>query len=199
MAGSASRTTTTRASITTATTTTTATVETLKPFIPIRRRLSVGNLNHAKAEKTRKRKKDNETYLQAENRWAIIKGTKLKENFTSVVRSVNKKHGTNVSARTLHRHFNLGTSIVLPKKGGGKKPRLTAHVEAVLENSLKTFINISNASIKVKPDKKDLIASITKCLKKVGVDFKRFDHYYDRILNIISDEVTVAGRNSIME
>ena len=41
-------------------------------------------------------------------------------------------------------------------------------------------MNISNASMKVKPDRKDLTARITKCLKKGGADFKRFDHYYDQ-------------------
>ena len=81
-AASTTTTTTTRASIiaattittTTTTTTSTATVETMKPFIPIRRRLSVANTHHDKGEKTRKSKKENEAYLQAANRWAIIKG-----------------------------------------------------------------------------------------------------------------------------
>ena len=49
-------------------------------------------------------------------------------------------------------------------------------MEAALENSLKTFMNISNDSMKVKPDKKYLIERITKCLEKGGVDPKRFDH-----------------------
>ena len=112
---------------------------------------------------------------------------------------MNQQHGTNVSARTVRCHLDLGTSLVLPKKGGGKKTRLPAHVEAALANSLKTFMNISNASMKVKPDRKDIIARITKCLKKGGVDFKRFEHYYDKVLNMIADEVTVAGGNSKME
>ena len=112
---------------------------------------------------------------------------------------MNKQHGTNVSARTVRCHFDIGTSLVLPKKGGGKKPRLPAYVEAALENFLKTFMNISNASMKLKPDRKDLIARINKCLKKGGVNFKRFDHYYDLILNMIADEVMVAGGNSKIE
>ena len=56
-------------------------------------------------------------------------------------------------------------------------------------------MNLSNDSMKVKPYRKDIIARITKCLKKGGVNFKRFHHYYDRIFDMISDEVTVAGRN----
>ena len=35
--------------------------------------------------------------------------------------------------------------------------------------------------------------------KRGSVDFKHFDHYYDRILNMIADEVTVAGGNSKIE
>ena len=53
--------------------------------------------------------------------------------------------------------------------------------------------------MKVKPDRKYLIARITKCLKKGCVEFKRFDHYYDIFLNMIADEVTEAGGNSKME
>ena len=94
----------------------------MKPFIPIRIRLSVANTHHAKGEKTRKRKKVNEAYLEAANRWAIIKGTKSKETCTSVIRSENQQHGTNVSARTVRCHFDLGTSLFLPNKGGGEKP-----------------------------------------------------------------------------
>ena len=60
-------------------------------------------------------------------------------------------------------------------------------------------MNLSNVSMKVKPYRKYLIAGITKCLKKGGVDFKRFEHYYDRILNMIADEVTEAGGNSKMD
>ena len=126
MAGSAS--TTTQASIIVATTTTitttetsATTVETMKPFIPTRICLSVANAHHDKIENTGKRKKENEAYLQAANRWEIIKGTKSKETCTSVVISVNQQHGTNVSAQTVCSHFDLGTSIVLPKKGGLKK------------------------------------------------------------------------------
>ena len=92
---------------------------------------------------------------------------------------MNQQYGTNVSAQTVHRHFDLGTSLFLSKKGGGKKPRLPAHVEAALENSLKNFMNLSNASMKVKPYRKDIIARITKLLKTGGVYFKRFYHYYD--------------------
>ena len=62
----------------------------MKPFIPTRRRLSVANAYHSKREKTRKRNKENEAYIQAENRWEIIKGTKSKETCTYVVRSVNQ-------------------------------------------------------------------------------------------------------------
>ena len=41
----------------------------------LRRRLSIANAHHAKGETTRKSKKENEAYLQAANRWEIIKGT----------------------------------------------------------------------------------------------------------------------------
>ena len=68
-----------------------------------------------------------------------------------------------------------------------------------MANPLKNFMNISNASMKVKPYRKDLIARMNKCLNKGGVNFKCFDHYYDRILNMIADEVTVAGGDSKME
>ena len=114
-------TTTTTTTTTKTTTTATTTVEKMKTFIPIRIRLSVSNAHHAREEKTRKRKKQNEAYLQAANRWEIIKGTTSKETCTYFVRSVNQQHGTNVSAQTVCSHFDLGTSIVLPKKGGLKK------------------------------------------------------------------------------
>ena len=117
----------------------------------------------------------------------------------NIVREVNKKHRTNVSYRTVLDRVRKGIGDTAPRFRRGRKSGLNPELYAALQSAISSYILLSNAEMKRKPNRKKLIASLKLCLKKNFCDLRRIDHLYNRISKSIADDIEVSSMNEKVE
>ena len=53
--------------------------------------------------------------------------------------------------------------------------------------------------MKIKDTRQTIIARVEACLTQGGIHFRRFDHYYDKVLRSVSDKIAVNTGSSKIE
>ena len=56
-----------------------------------------------------------------------------------------------------------------------------------------SYIQLENSGIHKMPYPKNLIQQIKLCLNGGAYKYNRYDHFYDRIMRTIADQVNVSG------
>ena len=68
-----------------------------------------------------------------------------------------------------------------------------------ITSAVVSYIQLSNAGMTTMPDRKNIISLLKRCLNKSTYTFKRFDNFYDRIMESIADRISVNTADYKME
>ena len=108
----------------------------------------------------RKRNIEYQAFLQAAALWNIelLISDRKERSARTIVGQVKKQLGTSVQEQTVRRHVNAELDKEHPRLGCGCKSSVTSGIEFAIACGIKTFTNLSNASMKMKSTMKNLIA-----------------------------------------
>ena len=88
----------------------------------------------------------------------------------------------------MRRRVNSELDRYPPRIGCLCKSSVTYVIECDIASVIKTFTNLANAGMKIKATRQTIIARVEACLTQGGIHFRRFDHYYDKVLRSVSDK-----------
>ena len=152
------------------------------------------------AETIRNKKWEGDAFMLATKRWNEEKEKDKYKRKTSqrIVEEINDARGTNVSERTVRRYVASG-HIGVPCIGRGRKCVMPDFIMEGITSAVVSYIQLSNAGMTTMPDRKNIISLLKRCLNKSTYTFKRFDNFYDRIMESIADRISVNTADYKME
>ena len=110
---------------------------------------------------------------------------------------MNEIHNTNISLRTVQRRVKEGTSDRKPQ--AGRTSSLRSDVYAALQSAMSTYVLLSNAEMRKKPNRRKLISLLKSCLNKTFCPITNIDKLFDRIAASIADDMEVSSLNEKVE
>ena len=75
----------------------------------------------------------------------------------------------------------------VPQYGGEKKCSVSDNFLSTLDSSVISYIQLSNAGMKVQPNRPGIIRKMELCLQKGGYTFSRGGALYDRMMSRQAD------------
>ena len=165
-----------------------------------KRRRTGSQLQGRNAEKVQRKKQEEKAFTLATEQWHIeVKKDKFnRKTASSIVEEINATGGTNINERTVRRYVNEG-KVGVPCIGRGKKCIIPDVLMEALRCAVVSYIQLSNAGMVKMPDRKYVIQQVKVCVKKSGINFKRYDRLYDRIMESIADKISVNNSDFKIE
>ena len=170
--------------------------------VPKRRRRTSRRLLQDNEAKIMSEKTKENAFVIASKLWREEskkkKGARL--SCYNITKQVNAIYGTSISEKSVRRHCHASDEInSIPRIGRGRKSELLPEIESALRTAMLTYIELSDAEMNKKPNRKTIVQLLGRCLTVGGCSLKRYDLLYERLVKKLSDKLQIDNKNSKME
>ena len=116
-----------------------------------------------------------------------------------ITADANNMYKSNIQEKTVRRHALMNIVDGVPRTGRGRISVIPWEVESALVRAMRSYIELTNAEMKKKPNRQNLIKLLEVCLQSGGTEIKRYDCLYNRLMVKLADKVHVNTTSSKME